>query len=239
MSDVWPMLKKNLPFSGTVQWWYEVFGNLRYMLRFALSVLILTQQLSADCCPWEPKELLSLTHMCSNTLITAGHPRFVPMIQSSSPFFCKEQWSGRPLSHLLDFGLKRDVSPWVRHRHLKKRGPSPKLHCEWVAKDKNRSLANYELPWIWIQNRNPLQKNPHDADPRGPDLGFPDDGAGLDLCGLHYGHGGLEDHLHWGHGGLLHYQGRLVLVQPVEILFYRLNCCQQLLWLPSAVVCGG
>lgn len=84
-----------------------------------------------------------------------------------------------------------------------------------------------------------LNTKPCNADPSGPDLGFPDDGAGLDLCGLHHGHGGLEDHLHWGHGRVFYNQGGLVLVQPVEILFYRLDCCQQLLRLPCALVCGG
>uniref|UniRef100_A0A672ZS57 Uncharacterized protein n=1 Tax=Sphaeramia orbicularis TaxID=375764 RepID=A0A672ZS57_9TELE len=29
---------------------------------------------------------------------------------------------------------------------------------------------------------------------------------GLDFCGLHYGHGGLENHFHRRHGGLLHHQ---------------------------------
>lgn len=83
------------------------------------------------------------------------------------------------------------------------------------------------------------REKPRDADSRGPDLGFPDDSFGLDLRGLHHGHGGLEDHCDRGHGGLLHVQGGLVLVQPVEILFYRLNCYQQLLRLPCALVCGG
>lgn len=85
------------------------------------------------------------------------------------------------------------------------------------------------------ENQSPVQ----DADSSGPDLGFPDDGFGLDLCRLHHGHGRLEDHLDWWHGGLLHHQGGLVLVQPVEILFHRLNRRQQLLRLPHALVRGG
>ena len=46
-----------------------------------------------------------------------------------------------------------------------------------------------------------------DEDPCGADLGLPDGGAGLDLCGLLYGHGGMEDHIRRWHGRLLHHQG--------------------------------
>lgn len=84
-----------------------------------------------------------------------------------------------------------------------------------------------------------LKSDLGDEDSGSTDLGLSADGSGLDLHRLHHGHGRLEDHLNRGNGGLLHHQGGLVLVQPVEILFHRLHCCQQLLWLPCALVCGG
>lgn len=68
-----------------------------------------------------------------------------------------------------------------------------------------------------------------DEDPGRPDLGVLDDCSGMDFYCLHYGHGRMENKLHRGYGRLLDHQGCLVLVQPVEILFYRLNCCEQLL----------
>lgn len=98
--------------------------------------------------------------------------------------------------------------------------------------------------WIFTSH-NPSESYPRfksnlrDEDSRGPDLGLPNDGSGLDLHRLHHGHGGLEDHLNRRNGGLLHHQGGMVLVQPVEILFHRLYRCQQLLRLPRALVCGG
>lgn len=62
-----------------------------------------------------------------------------------------------------------------------------------------------------------------------PDLGVLDDSSGMDFYCLYNGHGRMENNRDWGYGRLLDHQGGLVLVQPVEILLYRLNSCEQLL----------
>lgn len=90
---------------------------------------------------------------------------------------------------------------------------------------------------LYFKNR--LRVKVRYEDPCGSDLGFPDDGVGLDLRGLHYGHGRLEDCRGWRNGRLLPTEGGLVLVQPLEVMFYRLHSCEQLLRLPCALVSGG
>lgn len=69
-----------------------------------------------------------------------------------------------------------------------------------------------------------------------PDLWLPDHVTGLDVHTVHYGHGLLEDQPAGGTGRLLHHQGGLVLVQPVEGLLHWLHRRHQLQGLPSALV---
>lgn len=79
---------------------------------------------------------------------------------------------------------------------------------------------------LFSKSRQPPQEDENSCC---PDLGVPDDSSGMDFYCLYDGHGRMENKLDWGYGGLLHHQGGLVLVQPVEILFYRLHSCEQLL----------
>ncbi|XP_077392270.1 claudin 10-like 2 isoform X2 [Festucalex cinctus] len=57
------------------------------------------------------------------------------------------------------------------------------------------------------------------------------------LCAVHHGHGLLEDHPAGRSGRLVHHQGGLVLVQPVEGLLHRLHGRHQLPRLPGALEC--
>lgn len=70
-----------------------------------------------------------------------------------------------------------------------------------------------------------------------PGFWFPDLNAGMAFCTLYYGNGLLEDHPDRWPGRFIHYQGGLVLVQPVAGLLHRLDSSHQLQRLPCAVVC--
>lgn len=95
-----------------------------------------------------------------------------------------------------------------------------------VAKKESAQRRSSRIERSDLFRRNLFLEKPGDADSSGSDLGLFDDGPGLDLRGLHYGHGGLENQLCRWHGRLLHLEGGLVLVQSVEILLYRFNSCQ-------------
>lgn len=168
------------------------------------------------CESWETKLLLSLTCMCRKTTLLHS---FAPIC-------------------LLTCCLWRAalIRRWVGHQ---------KYHWRGIKRQKRIKRESAEVhdtsrkkPGVADQDKR-LTERTENEDPSGPNLGFLDGGHGLDLCGLYYGYGGLEDLVHWGHGRLVHHHSGLVLVQFMEILFYRFNFCHQLLWFPCALVCGG
>lgn len=178
-----------------------------------------------NCNPWEPEGLLTLTHMCSDTwtahscLVLTCHPFVLS-------FFLEEAVEEKTIGTSVCIWMKSFCHVKTLFERKKKR--ERKRHCEWMIE-----LENIR----WNLNWNLLTKTPRYEDPCCPDMGIPYDGARMDFHSLHYGNGRLEDHRNRWYGGLVHHQGGMVLVQSVESLFYRLNSCQQLLWLPHALIC--